>query len=76
MGSLFFFVPMVIFMAFVAPLWIVFHYLARWKAAKGLTTDDERMLVEIWESVRKMENRIATLETILDAETPEWRNQQ
>lgn len=56
-----------------APLWIIFHYITKMKTAKGLTAEDEKMLTEIWESSKKMEDRIITLERILDIESPSWR---
>lgn len=55
------------------PIWIVFHYITKWKTSKGLTPEDEKMLSEIWESTTRMEDRIATLERILDIEAPNWR---
>ena len=56
-----------------APLWIIFHYITKMKTAKGLTAEDEKMLTEVWESTKKMEDRIQTLERILDIESPTWR---
>jgi phage shock protein B len=44
------------------------------KAAKGLTPEDEKMLTDVWESTKKMEDRIVTLERILDIESPSWRH--
>jgi phage shock protein B len=55
------------------PIWIVFHYVTKWKTSKGLTPEDEKMLGEVWESSAKMEERIKTLERILDIEAPTWR---
>ena len=55
------------------PLWIIFHYITKWKTAKGLTAEDEKMLAEVWESTNKMQERIQTLERILDIESPNWR---
>lgn len=55
------------------PIWIVFHYITKWKTSKGLTSEDEKMLGEIWESSNKMEDRIKNLERILDIEAPSWR---
>lgn len=55
------------------PLWIVFHYITKMKTSKGLTAEDEKMLSEIWESTNRMEERINTLERILDIEAPDWR---
>jgi len=56
-----------------APLWIIFHYITKMKTAKGLTAEDEKMLTDVWESTKKMEDRIVTLERILDIESPTWR---
>jgi phage shock protein B len=55
------------------PLWIIFHYLTKMKTSKGLSPEDEKMLSEVWESANKMQDRINTLERILDIESPEWR---
>ena len=63
----------VLFLVVVVPLWIIFHYITKWKTSKGLSPEDEKMLSEIWESVNKMEERINTLERILDIESPTWR---
>ena len=64
----------VLFLTFVAPLWIIFHYVTRWRTAKALTAEDERMLGELWESAERMEGRIQALERILDADAPGWRS--
>lgn len=55
------------------PLWIIFHYVTKWKTSRGLSTEDEKMLSEVWESANRMEERINTLERILDVEAPNWR---
>lgn len=70
------FVPLVVFMAVVAPLWLVLHYLTRWRATKTLSSEDETMLLELWQSAKRMEQRIAALETILDHDAPGWRGRQ
>ncbi len=71
----FFYVPVVVFLVVVAPIWIIAHYVTRWRTAKVLSAEDERMLAELWELAPKMESRINTLERILDAEAPDWRKQ-
>ncbi len=63
----------ILFITVVIPLWIIFHYITKIKTSKGLTAEDEKMLSEIWESAKKMEERINTLERILDLDAPEWR---
>ena len=62
-----------LFITICLPLWIIFHYLTKWKMSKGLSPEDEKMLSEVWESTNRMEERITTLERILDIESPNWR---
>ncbi len=65
--------PVIVFLTVVAPLWIIAHYVTRWRTAKTLSSDEEVMLSDLWESAAKMEGRIRTLEQILDTEAPNWR---
>ena len=66
----------ILFITICLPLWIIFHYVTKWKTSKGLTAEDEKMLSEVWESANRMEERIVTLERILDIESPGWRKRQ
>ena len=63
----------VLMVTICAPLWIIFHYITKMKTAKGLTPEDEKMLTDVWESTKRMEDRIQTLERIPDIESPTWR---
>ena len=67
------FVLGIIFLVVVAPIWIVAHYLTRWRRSRKLSAEDERSLGELFEAARKMEGRLAALERVLDAEAPGWR---
>lgn len=71
----FLYVPLILFLVVVAPVWIIAHYITRWRSSRVLSADDEKMLAELWELAPKMESRINTLERILDAEAPGWRKQ-
>ena len=65
--------PAFLFLLFVAPLWIIMHYRAK-RRSQGMLTDDERTELErLAASAENMRERIETLESILDAETPDWR---
>ena len=64
----------IIFMLIVAPLWLHLHYKAKREVNKGLSEGDYRQLHELAAMAEKMTARIKTLEAILDAESPEWRN--
>lgn len=68
-----FFVPVVIFLTIVAPVWIFMHYRSK-QRAQGALSDAERLELEMLASrAEGMVERIETLEAILDTETPGWR---
>lgn len=58
----------------VAPLGMILHYVTKWKQSSAINGEDEKMLRDLWETAKKMEARIHSLETILDDEVPEWRD--
>jgi phage shock protein B len=64
----------VLFLTFVVPVWIILHYITRWRSARTLSAEDERMLSELWDNAQRMESRIHALERILDTEAPGWRH--
>lgn len=53
--------------------WIIFHYITRWKTAATLTTQDEDLLDELNDIARRLDDRVVTIERIMDAESPGWR---
>jgi phage shock protein B len=70
---LFFFIPALIFLGLIVPLWLVLHYVVVWRSSKGLSDDDKELLNTALNEVENLESRVQTLETILDAEQPNWR---
>lgn len=71
-----FFVPIVVFLVIVAPIWIVVHYRSKTRTADGLTAKERQELDEMIEVANKLAARIETLESILDVESPGWRDKQ
>jgi len=67
-------VPVIIFMLLVAPIWLVLHYRSKRQINQGFSEEEYTQLSELSELADKMTDRIKTLEAILDAETPDWRN--
>lgn len=67
------FVPMVLFMVLVAPVWIVMHYRSLNRSSRSLSIEDREALDEMLATVDKLSERIVSLESILDADHPEWR---
>ncbi len=68
------FVPLIVFMVIVAPIWLILHYATRNSANRRLNSKDEALMEDLHENARKMEERIHTLERILDADSPKWRD--
>lgn len=65
--------PIIIFMVIVAPIWLILHYRSKRQISQGLSAEEYQQLSELAESADKMSDRIQTLESILDAEAPQWR---
>jgi phage shock protein B len=69
-----FILPVVmVFMTVVLPIVIVMHYVTKWKATKGLSGDEQRMLEDLWKDGQAMQSRLNALETILDDKVPDWK---
>jgi phage shock protein B len=60
---------------FIGFPWLIFHYVTKWKQAKVLTVDDENLLDDMHETARRLEDRVITIERILTADNPNWKNQ-
>ncbi|HEU4616988.1 MAG TPA: envelope stress response membrane protein PspB [Gammaproteobacteria bacterium] len=69
------FVLAIVFMVVVMPFVVILHYVTKWKATKGLSSDEQRMLEELWKTSQAMDSRLNALETILNDEAPDWKKQ-
>jgi phage shock protein B len=69
----FMFVPTILFLTVVVPIWLTMHYRSVNRSARGLNADDREAVEHMLETVDKLGERIHTLEEILDADHPEWR---
>jgi phage shock protein B len=58
---------------FIGLPWLIFHYITRWKTAATLTTDDEKLMEELYDLAQRLDERMCTLERIQTAENPNWR---
>jgi len=63
----------IVFIAVPAPLFIVLHFITKWKQSREISGGDEKMLEDLWHLAQRLEERLETLETILDSELPDWR---
>ena len=66
----------VLFLTIIAPLFIVLHFVTKWKQGREISGDDEQMLEDLYVLSQRLEDRLETLERILDDDTNEWRNKK
>ena len=60
---------------FIGLPWLIFHYVTKWKQAATLTGADEKLLDDLHEVARRLDDRLCTIERITTAENPNWRQQ-
>jgi len=60
---------------FVGLPWLIFHYVTKWKQAATLTGSDEKLLDDLHDAARRLDDRLCTIERIMTAENPDWRQQ-
>ena len=75
--------PIVIFMVFVAPIWLWLHYREKQRerernAAKDLPQGaaSPEASADLANVAVRLEQRIEALEALLDAESPDWRKRR
>lgn len=66
-------VAIIVLIAIPAPLFILLHFVTKWRQSREISGGDERLLEEMWRLSRRLEERLESLETILDSELPDWR---
>ena len=66
-------VALIVFLLIPAPLFIVLHFITKWKQSREISGGDEKMLEDMWTLSQRLERRLESLETILDSELPDWR---
>jgi phage shock protein B len=71
----FMFVPTILFLLIVAPMWITMHYRSVNRSSRSLNREDKASIEHMLETVDKLSDRIGTLEAILDDDHPQWRQQ-
>lgn len=53
--------------------WLIFHYVTKWKQAPKITDEDEKLLDEMYNLARRLEDRLTTVERIVAADNPDFR---
>jgi phage shock protein B len=64
---------MIVGMLFIGLPWVVLHYITQWKKAGSISVEDENLLDELYETARRLEARLETVERIIAADNPDFR---
>ncbi|MCK7458711.1 envelope stress response membrane protein PspB [Idiomarina aminovorans] len=68
--------PIILFVLVVAPIWIILHYRSKRQMNQGLNQDERESLALLADQAKRIRERVQTLERILDADDPGWRDRQ
>src|SRR6478735_2220588 len=60
---------------FIGLPWLIFHYITKWKQTATITGADEKLLDDLYDLSRRLDDRLCTIERIMSAENPNWRQQ-
>ena len=60
-------------MLFIGAPWIVLHYSSQWRKAKGISIEDERLLDDLHDTARRLDQRLDSIERIIAADNPGWK---
>jgi len=66
----------VVGMLFIGLPWLIFHYVTQWRRSAGLSIEDERLLDELHDLARRLDERLATIERIVAADDPAFTPRQ
>ena len=58
---------------FIGMPWLILHYVTKWKQAPKITEEDEQLLDQMYETARRLEERLGTVERIIAADNPDFR---
>lgn len=67
---------LVVGMLFIGLPWLIFHYVTQWKRAGSITREDEDLLDELYDTARRLDDRMNTIERIMAADNPDWARER
>jgi phage shock protein B len=54
--------------------WLIMHYVTKWKSQTSISQQDEALLDELHELARRLDQRVETVERIVAADNPNWKD--
>jgi phage shock protein B len=66
-------IPLVAILSiFVGLPWMIFHYITQWKKNGQLPVEDEKLLDELHDLARRLDDRLRTIERIIAVDDPNF----
>jgi phage shock protein B len=63
--------PIVVGILFIGLPWLILHYITQWKKTGSISREDENLLDELYETARRLDDRLHSIERIIAADHPE-----
>lgn len=54
--------------------WLMANFIIKLKKNRALSSEESSMLVDLWQSASAIEDRMKSIETILDKDHPGWKD--
>ena len=58
---------------FVGMPWLFLHYSSKFRAATGISQQDEQLLDDLYSAARRLDARMESIERIIAADNPQWK---
>ena len=58
---------------FVGLPWLFLHYSSKFRAAKGISQQDEQLLDDLYTAARRLDARLESIERIIAVDNPTWK---
>lgn len=55
---------------FIGMPWLILHYVTQWKRAGNITREDENLLDDLYDTARRLDERLHSIERIVAADNP------
>jgi phage shock protein B len=68
-------IPIVVALIIIGLPWLILHYITKWKQAATLSVPDEKLLDDVHDMARRLDDRLCSIERIMTADNPQWRQQ-
>lgn len=70
------FIPIVVGILFIGLPWLILHYSTQWKRAGSISREDENLMDELYDTARRLDDRMNTIERIMAADNPDWARER